>query len=99
MHRDPGASERPSVRTLGSQFPRVGRLRHILRRLNLVPILVNFSFIPQFAAVEAKTKAEAETAYNEMVPILDRYANRGLIHKNKAARHKSRLAAHIKALA
>jgi small subunit ribosomal protein S20 len=34
-----------------------------------------------------------------MVPVLDRYANRGLIHKNKAARHKSRLLAHIKALA
>jgi len=34
-----------------------------------------------------------------MVPVLDRYANRGMIHKNKAARHKSRLASHIKALA
>ncbi|MCK9385468.1 MAG: 30S ribosomal protein S20 [Nevskia sp.] len=51
------------------------------------------------AAVETKNKAQAESAYNEMVPVLDRYANRGLIHKNKAARHKSRLAAHIKALA
>ncbi|MCK9193846.1 MAG: 30S ribosomal protein S20, partial [Nevskia sp.] len=45
------------------------------------------------AAVETKNKAQAESAYNEMVPVLDRYANRGLIHKNKAARHKSRLAA------
>lgn len=51
------------------------------------------------AAVEAKNKAEAETAYAEMVPVLDRYANRGLLHKNKAARHKSRLSAHIKAMA
>ena len=51
------------------------------------------------AAVEAKNKADAQAAYNEMVPVLDRYANRGLLHKNKAARHKSRLAAHIKALA
>jgi small subunit ribosomal protein S20 len=49
-------------------------------------------------AVEAKDKAGAQTAYNEMVPVLDRYANKGMIHKNKAARHKSRLAAHIKAL-
>lgn len=31
-------------------------------------------------------------------PILDRYASRGLIHKNKAARHKARLNGHIKAL-
>ena len=32
-------------------------------------------------------------------PILDRFSARGLIHKNKAARHKSRLTARIKALA
>ncbi len=50
-------------------------------------------------AVEVKDKAAAETAYKEMVPVLDRYADHGLIHKNKAARHKSRLSAHIKALA
>ena len=49
-------------------------------------------------AVEAKDKAAAEAAYKEMVPVLDRYADRGLIHKNKAARHKSRITAHIKAL-
>jgi small subunit ribosomal protein S20 len=50
-------------------------------------------------AVEAKDKAAAEAAYKEMVPVLDRYADKGQLHKNKAARHKSRLAAHIKALA
>lgn len=49
-------------------------------------------------AVQAKDKGAAESAYKEMVPVLDRYANRGMIHKNKAARHKSRLQAHIKAL-
>ena len=48
--------------------------------------------------VDAKDKGAAETAYKEMVPVLDRYANKGQIHKNKAARHKSRLAARIKAL-
>lgn len=50
-------------------------------------------------AVEAKDKSAAEVAYRDMVPVLDRYANRGMIHKNKVARHKSRLSAHIKALA
>lgn len=50
-------------------------------------------------ALDAKDKTAAETAYKEMVPVLDRYANRGMIHKNKAARHKSRLIAHIKAMA
>lgn len=49
-------------------------------------------------AIEAKDKSAAEVAYKEMTPVLDRYATRGLIHKNKAARHKSRLVAHIKAL-
>lgn len=49
-------------------------------------------------AIEAKDKTAAEAAYKEMTPLLDRYSNRGLMHKNKAARHKSRLAAHIKGL-
>jgi small subunit ribosomal protein S20 len=50
-------------------------------------------------AIEAKDKVAAETAYKAAEPVLDRYASRGLIHKNTAARHKSRLTAHIKALA
>ena len=49
-------------------------------------------------AVDAKDKAAATAAYAEMVPVLDRYSDRGMIHKNKAARHKSRLTARIKAL-
>lgn len=49
-------------------------------------------------ALETKDLAAAEAAFVEAVPVLDRYSSRGLIHKNKAARHKSRLSAHIKAL-
>ena len=49
-------------------------------------------------AIEANDHATAEAAYKSAVPILDRYSARGLIHKNKAARHKSRLNARIKAL-
>jgi len=49
-------------------------------------------------AVEAKDAKGAQAAYTEMVPVLDRYATKGMIHKNKAARHKSRLAERIKAL-
>ena len=49
-------------------------------------------------AIDGKDKAKAEAAFKEMVPVLDRYAARGLIHKNKAARHKSRLTTRIKAL-
>ena len=49
-------------------------------------------------AIEAKDKGKADAAYKEMVPVLDRYAAKGMIHKNKAARHKSRLTSRIKAI-
>ncbi|WP_372766886.1 30S ribosomal protein S20 [Pseudoalteromonas sp.] len=50
------------------------------------------------AEIEAGNKESAQAAFEKVVPVLDRYATKGLIHKNKAARHKSRLAAKIKAL-
>lgn len=50
------------------------------------------------AALEKKDLDIARAAYKEAAPIIDRAANKGLIHKNKAARHKSRLTAHIKEL-
>lgn len=49
-------------------------------------------------ALESKDKAGAAAAYAAAEPVMDRYSARGLIHKNKAARHKSRLTAHIAAL-
>jgi small subunit ribosomal protein S20 len=49
-------------------------------------------------AIEAKDLEKAREAYNAAVPIIDRMATKGLIHKNKAARHKSRLSTHIKTL-
>jgi small subunit ribosomal protein S20 len=49
-------------------------------------------------AAQAGDLAKAKAAYQELEPILDRYATKGLIHKNKAARHKSRINAKIKAL-
>ena len=47
-------------------------------------------------ALDANDAAGAETAFASAQPLLDRMAARGLIHRNKAARHKSRLAARIK---
>lgn len=41
-------------------------------------------------------KDDAKKLYADAVPLIDRMARKGLIHKNKAARHKSRLSAHIK---
>ncbi|MDF2691559.1 MAG: ribosomal protein [Gammaproteobacteria bacterium] len=49
-------------------------------------------------AIDAGKKEQAQEAYNAMQKVVDRYADKGLIHKNKAARHKSRLSARIKAL-
>ncbi|HRQ65412.1 MAG TPA: 30S ribosomal protein S20 [Xanthomonadaceae bacterium] len=48
-------------------------------------------------ALDAGDATAAKAAYQGAEPILDRYASRGLIHRNKAARHKSRLSARIKA--
>jgi small subunit ribosomal protein S20 len=50
-------------------------------------------------AITAGEHAVASEAYKKAVPVIDRMADKGIIHKNKAARHKSRLNAHIKALA
>jgi len=49
-------------------------------------------------AIDAGDKAGAEEAFKNAAPLLDRAAGNGLIHKNKAARHKSRLNAQIKSL-
>jgi small subunit ribosomal protein S20 len=50
------------------------------------------------AAIEAGDKAAAQQVFASLQPTLDRYATKGLIGKNKAARHKSRLSAKINAL-
>jgi small subunit ribosomal protein S20 len=49
-----------------------------------------------YQAVESGDKKQAETSYLAAVPVIDRMSDKGLIHKNKAARHKSRLSSHIK---
>ncbi|HFD12333.1 MAG TPA: 30S ribosomal protein S20 [Crenotrichaceae bacterium] len=51
------------------------------------------------AAVESGDKAAAATAYQQAVPFIDSAVNKGLIHKNKASRSKSRLNARVKAMA
>ena len=64
--------------------------RRSMTRTSLKKVLV---------AIASGDKAAAQSAYTAVTPLLDRMATKGLIHKNKAARHKSRLAAQIKALA
>lgn len=49
-------------------------------------------------AIVAGDKDVAKQALNRSSSIVDRIADKKIIHKNKAARHKSRLAAAIKAM-
>ncbi len=51
------------------------------------------------SAIASGDKEAAQAAYAAATPLLDRMATTGLIHKHKAARQKSRLAAQINALA
>lgn len=49
-------------------------------------------------AIESADYETAQAAFKKAVPSIDSAANKGLIHKNKAARTKSRLNARIKDL-
>jgi small subunit ribosomal protein S20 len=49
-------------------------------------------------AIEKGDKDAATAAYKEAEPLIDSMANKGHIHANKAARHKSRLNTRIRAL-
>ncbi len=49
-------------------------------------------------AIARGNKEKAQAAYKAAVPVIDRMADKGLLHKNKAARQKSRLNNHIRAL-
>ncbi len=51
------------------------------------------------AAIDSGDAQTAKAAYESAIPVIDRMADKGIIHKNKAARHKSRLNAKVKALA
>jgi len=51
------------------------------------------------AAIATGDQQAALTSLQAATPVIDRMVNKGIIHKNKAARHKSRLTQHIKKLA
>ena len=50
-------------------------------------------------AVAAGDKTLATATFKAAQSVIDSIADKGLFHKNKAARHKSRLSAKVKALA
>ena len=57
------------------------RLRTALRKLR--------------AALQAGDKAQAKTQFAETVSSIDKAVKKGVIHKNTAARYKSRLSARL----
>ena len=69
------------------------RLRNASQKTEMRTYLKNV-----LKAVQAGDKVAATEAYRKATAMLDRVANRGLIHKNKADRHKSRLNDRIKAM-
>lgn len=50
------------------------------------------------AALISSDATAAETALAEAMPLIDRMVSKGIMHKNKAARHKSRLSKKVHAL-
>jgi small subunit ribosomal protein S20 len=68
---------------------------------------INFALRTEFRSAIKKVlktigtgdKAAAQAEFKNTQSTLDRIARKGIFHKNKAARHKSRLSAKIKAMA
>ena len=50
-------------------------------------------------AIDAGDKAAAAEIFKKSQTVIDSIADKKIVHKNKAARHKSRLSAAIKAMA
>ena len=50
-------------------------------------------------AIEAGDKDAAKAAYQAAVPVIDSGCGKGYLHKNTAARFKSRLNARVRAMA
>jgi small subunit ribosomal protein S20 len=50
-------------------------------------------------AIAAGDKAAAQSVFQASMSVIDRIADKEIVHKNKAARHKSRLSGAIKAMA
>lgn len=49
-------------------------------------------------AIDAGNKEEAQKLYQESISVIDSSARKGIIHANKAARHKQRLNSRIRAM-
>ena len=75
---------RQAVKTRGQNMGQRSELRTAIKKVRV--------------AVVAGDKAQAEAVFKSSVSTIDSIADKNIIHKNKAARHKSRLSAAIKAI-
>jgi small subunit ribosomal protein S20 len=71
----------------------VRRVRNVVVRSRLRSALRDVT-----QAIASGKKDVAQSAYKIAVPVIDTMVTKGMIHKNKAARHKSRLAHGIKGM-
>jgi small subunit ribosomal protein S20 len=69
------------------------RTRNVAKRSEFRTVLKH-----TVSAIDTGDKESAVSALKAATPVIDSMVSKGLIHKNKAARHKSRLNARIKAL-
>ena len=70
------------------------RIRNAGQRSNLRTFMKKV-----IAAVNAGDKEKAQAAFKTAMPVIDSAVTKGLIHKNKAARSKSRLSAKVRDMA
>lgn len=49
--------------------------------------------------MQTTNKSDAEPIYRKAVSTIDKVASKGVIHKNKAAREKSKITKHLNSLA
>lgn len=71
-----------SIKNKKNNFSKKSKIKTLIKKVN--------------TAIHSKKKKNAEKIFKETQKIIDRYSNKGLIHKNKAARHKSILIKKIK---
>ena len=70
------------------------RARNVALRSRMRTVVRNVN-----TAIAGGDKPAAEASYRTAVPVIDSLVNKRIIHRNKAARHKSHLAARIRAMA
>lgn len=70
------------------------RVRNVGQRSRLRTVIKKV-----IAAINSGDKDQAQVAYQTVVSIIDSAVTKGLIHKNKAARSKSRLNSRVRAMA